>query len=64
MKEPILSRDMQQEQVKALGLPLDGCIAAEIEKPSDGYAAAVVRYHLSPAALLAVAEAMNKAVKP
>ena len=60
MKEPILSRALQQELVTALGLPLDGCMSVEIEMPSDGYAAAVVRYHLPPEALLAVAESMNR----
>ena len=64
MNEPIPSRSMQQELVKALGLPLDGCIEAEIEMPSDGAASVVVRYYLTPDALLAAAEAMNKAVKP
>ena len=60
MKEPILSRALQQELVTALGLPLDGCMSVEIKMPSDGYAAAVVRYHLPADALAVAAQALKE----
>ena len=56
----ILSLDMQKELVKALGLPIDGCMAVEIEMPSDGFAAAVVRYHLPADALAVAAQALKE----
>ena len=64
MKEFVISRDMQRELVKALGLPLDGCVSVEIEMPSDCFAAALVRYHLPADALAVVAQALKKGSEP
>lgn len=52
-------RELGRKLVEAMGLPLDGCVGAEIAAPADGFATVVVRYNLAPEVLAKLAESLK-----
>ena len=56
--KPVLGRDAGKAVVQAMGLPLDGCMSADIEMPLDGMACVVVRYYLTADMLVTAGDAL------
>ena len=56
--KPVLGRDAGKAVVQAMGLPLDGCMSADIEMPLDGMACVVVRYYLTAEVLKTVGDVL------
>jgi len=59
MPNPTRGRDFGRKLVEAMGLPLDGCVGAEIASPVDSFATVVVRYHLTAEVLAKLAESLK-----
>ena len=55
---PVLGCDAGKAVVQAMGLPLTGCLSADIEMPLDGLACVVVRYYLTAEVLKAAGDAL------
>lgn len=52
-------RSLQVELVKALDLPIDGCLSAEIEFKPNELIAVAVRYAVTPEVLERIANALK-----
>lgn len=55
-----LGREVAAKLVEAMGLPLDGCSAVEVELPPDGFATVSVTYALTAEHVQLLADLMKR----
>ena len=60
MSKATLGRDVALELVKAMALPVEGCMAVDIDLRTDAIATVAVTYHLLPETLAAAAKALQE----
>jgi|GEM_PF-5502833 len=60
MGRVMLGRELASKFVEAMGLPVDGALAVDVELPIDDIAAVRVTYALTPEAIVLLAEAWRQ----